>query len=84
MNHNRIYNQLSEIWTHNVNTQMITRFDDIRNVFFVCLQFPGAFIYVFFGTIKEVSIGPTSLMAIVSIGYYYRSCVFFLHLFIRS
>lgn len=27
---------------------------------------PGAFVYIFFGTIKEVSIGPTSLMAIVS------------------
>lgn len=31
--------------------------------------FMGSLIYVFFGTIKEVSIGPTSLMALLSLGY---------------
>ncbi|XP_055299974.1 sodium-independent sulfate anion transporter-like isoform X3 [Sitodiplosis mosellana] len=31
--------------------------------------FIGAFIYVFFGTIKEVSIGPTSLMALLTLQY---------------
>lgn len=32
-------------------------------------SFMGSFIYAFFGTIKEVSIGPTSLMAILAVGY---------------
>lgn len=32
-------------------------------------QQTGAFIYVFFGTIKEVSIGPTSLMALLTLQY---------------
>lgn len=31
--------------------------------------FIGSFTYVFFGTIKEVSIGPTSLMAILTFSY---------------
>lgn len=31
--------------------------------------FMGSIIYVFFGTIKEVSIGPTSLMALLSVSY---------------
>lgn len=29
----------------------------------------GSLIYVFFGTIKEVSIGPTSLMALLTLQY---------------
>lgn len=32
-------------------------------------SFMGAFIYIFFGTIKEVSIGPTSLMALLTLSY---------------
>lgn len=32
-------------------------------------SFMGSLIYVFFGTIKEVSIGPTSLMALLTISY---------------
>ncbi|XP_066600096.1 sodium-independent sulfate anion transporter-like [Prorops nasuta] len=32
-------------------------------------SFLGGFIYIFFGTIKEVSIGPTSLMALLTIEY---------------
>lgn len=37
----------------------------------VCLRLPfqGSLIYVFFGTIKEVSIGPTSLMALLTLQY---------------
>lgn len=31
--------------------------------------FMGCIIYVFFGTIKEVSIGPTSLMALLALSY---------------
>lgn len=31
--------------------------------------FMGSLIYVFFGTIKEVSIGPTSLMSLLSLSY---------------
>ena len=31
--------------------------------------FIGSFTYVFFGTIKEVSIGPTSLMALLTFSY---------------
>lgn len=30
---------------------------------------PGSLVYVFFGTIKEVSIGPTSLMALLTLQY---------------
>lgn len=29
----------------------------------------GSLVYVFFGTIKEVSIGPTSLMALLTLQY---------------
>lgn len=36
---------------------------------FVFGRITGAFIYVFFGTIKEVSIGPTSLMALLTLQY---------------
>lgn len=32
-------------------------------------SFMGSFVYVIFGTIKEVSVGPTSLMSIVSLAY---------------
>lgn len=32
-------------------------------------SFMGSLIYVFFGTIKEVSIGPTSLMALLTVSY---------------
>lgn len=32
-------------------------------------SFMGAFIYIFFGTIKEVSIGATSLMALLTLSY---------------
>ncbi|KAK5640923.1 hypothetical protein RI129_009470 [Pyrocoelia pectoralis] len=32
-------------------------------------SFMGAFVYTFFGTIKEVSIGPTSLMALLTLSY---------------
>lgn len=37
----------------------------------MCLRLPfqGSLIYVFFGTIKEVSIGPTSLMALLTLQY---------------
>lgn len=31
--------------------------------------FMGSIIYVFFGTIKEVSIGPTSLMSLLAVSY---------------
>jgi solute carrier family 26 (sodium-independent sulfate anion transporter), member 11 len=38
---------------------------------------PGSLIYVFVGTVKEVSIGPTSLMALLTIQYTYGKPVEF-------
>lgn len=34
--------------------------------------FAGSIIYMFFGTVKEVSIGPTSLMSIITVSYTYE------------
>lgn len=42
---------------------------DIPPQFGLYTAFMGSFAYVFFGTIKEVSIGPTSLMALLVYSY---------------
>lgn len=42
---------------------------DVSPQYGLYTAFVGSFVYVFFGTIKEVSIGPTSLMAILVYGY---------------
>lgn len=43
----------------------------IKNLTIFCglIFFIGSLVYVFFGTIKEVSIGPTSLMALLTMQY---------------